>query len=212
MNHSVYSIIRDRILYLEYEPGQILNEKILAQEFEIRRTPVRDVLNRLEWDQLVRIIPRTGSMVTEIEFGNIMNVFQVRFELADMEGRLAAEQFTPKHISTHERLRHDCDALLDNKDRKTLSGIDRAFRNVILEAAGNPVLAEVSDRLYAQTFRLWYFVMDKGGWNEEVLAVKGELEGLLKIISNGTALELGKDRKAWLVKHLERLRDKFLRL
>ncbi|MBW2539794.1 MAG: GntR family transcriptional regulator [Deltaproteobacteria bacterium] len=66
MNHSVYSIIRDRILYLEYEPGKILNEKILAQEFGISRTPVRDVLNRLEWDQLVRIIPRTGSMVTEI--------------------------------------------------------------------------------------------------------------------------------------------------
>jgi len=109
MNHSVYSIIRDRILYLEYEPGKILNEKILAQEFGISRTPVRDVLNRLEWDQLVRIIPRTGSMVTEIEFSKIMNVFQVRFELADMEGRLAAEQFTPKHISTLERLRHDCE-------------------------------------------------------------------------------------------------------
>jgi len=212
MNYSVYSIIRDRILYLEYEPGKILNEKILAQEFGISRTPVRDVLNRLEWDQLVRIIPRTGSMVTEIEFSKIMNVFQVRFELADMEGRLAAEQFTPKHISTLERLRHDCDALLDNKDRKTLSGIDRATKNVILEAAGNPVLAEVSDRLYAQTFRLWHLVMDKGDWNKEVLAVKGELEGLLKIISKGTALELGKERKAMLVKHLERLRDKFLRL
>jgi len=212
MNYSVYSIIRDRILYLEYEPGQILNEKILAHEFGISRTPVRDVLNRLEWDQLVRIIPRTGSMVTEIEFSKIMNVFQVRFELSDMEGRLAAKQFTPKHISTLERLRHDCDALPDKKDRKALSGIDRAFRNVILEAAGNPVLAEVSDRLYALTFRLWYLVMDKGNWNEEVLAVKGELEGLLKIISDGTASELGKERKAALVKHLERLRDKFLRL
>jgi len=54
--------------------------------------------------------------------------------------------------------------------------------------------------------------MDKGDWNKEVLAMKGELEGLLKIISKGTALELGKERKAMLVKHLERLRDKFLRL
>lgn len=212
MNHSVYSIIRDRILYLEYEPGQILNEKILAREFGISRTPVRDVLNRLEWDQLVRIIPRTGSMVTEIEFSKIMNAFQVRFELADMEGRLAAEQFTNKHISTLERLCHDCDALLDNKNQKTLSLIDRASKNIILEAAGNPVLTEVSDRLYAQTCRLWHLVMDKGDWNKEVLAVQGELENLLKIISNGTAMELGKERKTALVRHLERLRDKFIRL
>ncbi|MFN2435685.1 MAG: GntR family transcriptional regulator, partial [Desulfotignum sp.] len=84
----MYQILRERILYMEYHPGQILNENVLAQEFQVSRSPVRNVLNRLEWEQLVRIIPRTGSMVTEIEFNKIMHVFQVRFECEVLEIQL----------------------------------------------------------------------------------------------------------------------------
>jgi DNA-binding FadR family transcriptional regulator len=52
---------------MEYTPGQILNEKVLAKEFGISRSSIKDVLYHLEWEQFVRVIPRTGSMVTEIE-------------------------------------------------------------------------------------------------------------------------------------------------
>jgi len=61
MNCTIYQTLRNRILYMEYPPGQIINEKIIGAEFGISRSPVRDVLNFLEWEQLVRVIPRTGS-------------------------------------------------------------------------------------------------------------------------------------------------------
>ncbi len=98
MNRNMFNILRDRILYMEYQPGQILNENILAKEFGVSRSPVRHVLNRLEWEQLLRIIPRTGSMVTEIEFNKIMHVFQVRFECEVLEIQLAADQLNETHL------------------------------------------------------------------------------------------------------------------
>jgi len=76
MNEQIYTVIKNRILFLEYAPGQILNENVLAKEFGVSRTPMRDVLNRLEWEKMARVIPRTGTMVNEIKFEHMMNIYR----------------------------------------------------------------------------------------------------------------------------------------
>ena len=210
MEKTVYQTIRERILYLEYKPGQILNEKVLAKEFGVSRSPIKDVLNRLKWEEFVRVIPRTGSMVTEIEFSRVMNVYQVRFEIESFEANLAEIQFSSKHNTELKLLYDECKTLLIKEDPKSLARIDASLRGIIHDAAGNPVLADVSERLYSQTFRLWYSVLGKSDWQEEVTAVLNELEKLLEYFSSGNSIEFGTIRKTQLVKHLERLRYKFL--
>jgi DNA-binding GntR family transcriptional regulator len=210
MKKTVYQTVRDRILYLEYSPGQILNEKVLAEEFDISRSPVKDVFNRLEWEQLVRVIPRTGSMVTEIEFSRIMNVFQVRFEIEAFEAGLAEAQFSSRHLTQMKDLDDTCKKLLDNEDPKALAQMDASLRQIIHDAAGNPVLADVSDRLYSQTFRLWYSVLAKSDWQEEVMAVKKEYEKILAYFSSQPSNAFGSIRRTQLMDHFERLRQKFL--
>jgi DNA-binding GntR family transcriptional regulator len=194
---------------MEYQPGQILNENVLAQEFEVSRSPVRNVLNRLEWEQLVRIIPRTGSMVTEIEFNKIMHVFQVRFECEVLEIQLAANQLNDSHRIVLKTIKERCAALFDNKDRKALVAVDTDLRNMIHEAAGNPVLKEISDRLYAQTFRLWYGAMDKGDWNEEVSSMVEEIRKLSDLIPGRDTKAMGAFRRKVLTDHFDRMRRKF---
>lgn len=209
MNRDMYHILRDRILYMEYQPGQILNENMLAREFKVSRSPVRHVLSRLEWEQLVRIIPRTGSMVTEIEFNKIMHVFQVRFECEVLEIQLAANQLGDSHLILLEEIKERCAALFDDKDRKALAAVDADIRNMIHDAAGNPVLKEISDRLYTQTFRLWYGAMDKGDWHEEVGSMVNEIEYLADLIRTGNTKSMGPARRKVLTDHFERMRRKF---
>jgi DNA-binding GntR family transcriptional regulator len=205
----MFNILRDRILYMEYHPGQILNENMLAQEFGVSRSPVRNVLNRLEWEQLVRIIPRTGSMVTEIEFNKIMHVFQVRFECEVLEIQLAAKQLDDSHLDQLTEIKERCAALFDNKDRKALVAVDADIRNMIHDAAGNPVLKEISDRLYTQTFRLWYGAMDKGDWNEEVASMVEEIGNLSDLIRDRDTKSMGMFRRKVLTDHFDRMRRKF---
>jgi DNA-binding GntR family transcriptional regulator len=194
---------------MEYHPGQILNESMLAKEFKVSRSPVRNVLNRLEWEQLVRIIPRTGSMVTEIEFNKIMHVFQVRFECEVLEIQLAANYFNDSHLIRLKALQLQCESLLDNKNRKALAAVDADLRNMIHEAGGNPVLKEISDRLYTQTFRLWYGAMDKGDWNEEVWSMIEEIKKLSGLISTRDTKSMGVFRRKVLTDHFDRMRRKF---
>ena len=149
-------------------------------------------------------------MVTEIEFSRIMNVFQVRFEIESFEANLAETQFSSKNKKELERLYDECKTLLKKEDPKSLARIDASLRGIIHDAAGNPVLADVSERLYSQTFRLWYSVLGKSDWQEEVTAVLAELGKLLEYFSSGNSIQFGTIRKAQLVEHFERLRYKFL--
>ena len=215
MNTEIYQTIRDRIIHLDYTPGQILKEQILAKEFGVSRTPLRTVLFRLEWEHLIKILPRTGILVMELELNTITNVFQARLELEAVIGSMAAERFTQDHIQRLKQLSTACNSLLDHKDPKALGALDMKIKDLFNQAAGNPFLIEMSERLYSLTFRLWYFnmlKMENIAWNQEVLAVKKDLEELINLLKSGTPELAGKARKAQLINHLKRIRSKFLGL
>ncbi len=65
---NIYDSLKDRITLLDYEPGQLIREKDLMEEFQVSRTPVREALIRLQSDELVRIVPSSGTFVTEVSF------------------------------------------------------------------------------------------------------------------------------------------------
>ena len=210
MNPDIYREIKRRILFLEYAPGQILNENVLAREFGVSRTPMREVLYRLSWEELARIIPRTGTMVTEIEFQKMMHTYQARLGIEGEVGRLCAELATEAHIERIRALRQDCAQLSGKKDPGAIVAIDRRFRRVLHDAASNPVLASVSDQLYTFTFRLWYATLDKGDWNEEVGEMQNELNATLTSLAARDAVETVRVRREVLVNHFERIRAKYL--
>jgi DNA-binding GntR family transcriptional regulator len=215
MNIDIYKQLHQRILFIEYEPGQILKEQTLAKEFGVSRTPLRTVLFRLEWEHLIKILPRTGVQVTELELNRIVSVYQVRLEMEDVIGRMAAERFTPTHFDQLDRLLKACDPLLSDKDPKALAAIDFSIKKLFHEAAGNPYLTEMSERLYALTFRLWYYNMVKmstSDWSEEVISVQKELTDLSAVLTQKNPANAGRTRKRHLLEHLERIRSKFFSL
>lgn len=209
MNNEIYQTIKNRILFLEYAPGQILNEKVLAKEFGVSRTPLREVLNKLEWEQMAKIFPRTGTMVTEIEFQKIMNAFQVRLEIEGLVGKLSAEQVSDEHLDRIRMIRDECSQLSAHKNKKGLVDIDFKFRDVLHDAINNSVLKDISEYLYNLTLRLWYITLDKGSWTEEVQSLLDEIDHTHEVLCKkdpGKAYNL---RKEFLVMHLERIRKKF---
>ena len=60
---DIFNVLKDRIVTLQYEPGKILNEIELSEEFGVSRTPIRTVFQQLESIKLVDIVPRYGVQV-----------------------------------------------------------------------------------------------------------------------------------------------------
>nr|WP_321404627.1 GntR family transcriptional regulator [uncultured Desulfobacter sp.] len=215
MNKEIYNALKDRIIHLDYAPGTILKEQELAAEFGVSRTPLRTVLFRLEWEHLIKILPRTGIFVMELELSTITNVFQARLELEAVIGAMAFTRLSTEQIDRFKELEAECILVKPEKAPKKLAGIDMENKQIFHEAVGNPFLAEMSERLYALTYRLWYFnllKMDPANWGNEVEAVREDLVILGQCFSSGTPEQLGQARKKQLLKHLERIRSSFLGL
>ena len=207
---DIYQVLKERILFLEYAPGRMLNERALTEEFAISRTPLREALNRLQWEGLIRILPRTGSIVTELEFEKIVHAYQVRVEIEGLVGRLAAGNIPPEHLAEIGRIEQDCRELLDHKDIKKLGRIDFRLRDILYGAANNPLLRDVSDYLYNISIRLWYFVYERGDWKEEVSAYLDEVVLTKNVLAEKDPVKAGETRRSCLAKHVERIKNRFL--
>lgn len=82
--------LEERILSGHYSPGYKLNERDLAAEFGVSRTPIRDILTRLSFNGLVIQKTRQGTYVKKNSIGEIIEWLQMLAVLESACARLAA--------------------------------------------------------------------------------------------------------------------------
>src|SRR5438132_10853663 len=93
-SEEAYLRIRDRIVCLDMPPGSVVEEGRLRDELEIGRTPIREALQRLAWENLVRSVPHRGTFVTDVNITDLARITEVRVVLEGHAARLAAEKLT----------------------------------------------------------------------------------------------------------------------
>ena len=62
----VYNAILEDILSMEYRPGQILNEKTMIEKYQYSKSPIREALQALCGDGVLRNIPRYGYEIIKL--------------------------------------------------------------------------------------------------------------------------------------------------
>src|SRR2546427_8189935 len=93
-SEAAYLLIRDRILTLDLPPGSLVHEARLREELAIGRTPIREALQRLAHEKLVRSVPHRGTFVTDVNITDLARITEVRMVLEGHAARLAAERCT----------------------------------------------------------------------------------------------------------------------
>src|SRR5713226_10036349 len=91
-SEEAYLRTRDRIVCLDMPPGSVVQEARLREELEIGRTPIREALQRLAHENLVRSIPHRGTFVTDVNITDLARITEVRVVLEAHAARLAAER------------------------------------------------------------------------------------------------------------------------
>jgi DNA-binding GntR family transcriptional regulator len=82
-----YEAIRNSILAGQWKIGELYNEKAIAAELGISRTPVREALLELASQDLIIFLPRRGLMVNRFNRRDVDEIFELRkaIELAAVE-------------------------------------------------------------------------------------------------------------------------------
>lgn len=78
LKEKAYDLIKNKIINLEFMPGDYLEEKKLSELLSVSRTPIREALARLEAEMWVKTIPRKGIFVTLVDEHMLNNIFEAR--------------------------------------------------------------------------------------------------------------------------------------
>ncbi len=159
-SEEAYLRIRERIVSLDMPPGSVVNESRLREELKIGRTPIREALQRLARENLVRSVPHRGTFVTDVNITDLARITEVRVVLEGHAARLAAGRLSTADRDAFARLLE----LLEEGpglDQRQLMRLDQQIHREIYRAARNPFLESTLERYFNLSLRLWYLVLDR---------------------------------------------------
>ena len=146
-----YAALKDVIVSLNvYErSGEVrLDERQLAQDLGISRTPVREAMAQLEREGFVRSVPRRGIYVVRKSKQEVIELIQAWAALESMAARLITEHASDEDIAGLRRMfaTFEGDKLHAKLDE--YSEVNINFHQSIIELSGNQALIRLAENLF----------------------------------------------------------------
>lgn len=154
LKEKVYESLKNAIVRMDIyatEKAPKLDERQLAQQLGVSRTPVREALTRLEQEGLVTTIPRRGAFVVRKTREQIVEIIHVWAALEGMAAKLAAERASDDEIKClHEEFVtvSSSDVATANIDEYSEQNIQ--FHRRIVQLGKSDLLQDLMEGLFIQ--------------------------------------------------------------
>jgi DNA-binding GntR family transcriptional regulator len=142
-----YEAIRQSILSGQWKLGELYNEKAIAADLGISRTPVREALLELASQDLIIFLPRRGLMVNRFTRRDVDEIFELRkaIELAAVEK--ITETSPPFDLFEIEEALLSQRKAVKQKDYLAFMEADRLFHTSVSELTNNRRLIAILDNI-----------------------------------------------------------------
>lgn len=129
---------------------------MLSKRLRIGRTPIREALQRLARERLVKILPRRGVIVSEINVSSQLRLLELRREVERLLGRCAARRAAPDERARFVELAELFEKSARQNDDTTFMRIDREFNELCIRAARNEFTTGAMALMQSLSRRFWY--------------------------------------------------------
>ncbi|MFF0793167.1 GntR family transcriptional regulator [Streptomyces spiralis] len=155
LRDRVYEALLELITTRALQPGQHLVESELAGHLGVSRQPVREALQRLNTEGWVDLRPAQGAFVHEPTEEEADQLLTVRTLLEAEAARLAAVNADDAKVSALEELCAQGERAVADDDVDAAVALNARFHAMIMELAGNAVLAELAAQVDRRV--RWYY-------------------------------------------------------
>ena len=153
-NDVIFEIVRDRICLREYDEGHVIHEAALATEFRVSRTPIRQVLQRLVYEQLAETRNGVGTIVSYVDH-HAVDMLRFRIGLTGLIADLVPLQMPAGLRSDYARLLSLAEQLHDNSAIKEVWTVWRSHHEVRNALIGDEALRQMDDMIFFRIARSW---------------------------------------------------------
>lgn len=147
--------LASRIIAGSLAPGTPLDESVLAEEFAVSRTPVREALRLLGASGLVDQRAHAKALVAKPDERELRGMFDVMAELEALCAGRAALMMDAAQREALDALHNDMAAVVRDGDAAAYAELNDTFHSAIYEGASNAYLSEITrmTRARVQPFR-----------------------------------------------------------
>jgi len=134
---KAYETLKEHILSNQLEAGEALLEDELAAQFDLSRTPVREILTQLSHERLVKRNSYVGTYVTQITREDVREVYEIRGALESLAVQTAMMRISERELEDLERVYDQASQEIDHGRINSAVGKFRKMHDVIIANANN---------------------------------------------------------------------------
>lgn len=160
---NLYDDLKRQILTMELDPDEDLDEISLSERYGLSRTPVRDILRRLDGEGYVETRQNRSARVAPMNHSTLRNFFLVAPMIYAAVGRLAVHNFKPRQLSDLKSTQSRFRKASETGDANTMVIENNRFHEIIGEMSGSVYLRPSLGRLlidHARIGHTFYRPMD----------------------------------------------------
>jgi DNA-binding GntR family transcriptional regulator len=149
--HQAYAALKDAIVSMDIYSSREdirLDERQLAQEFGISRTPVREAMAQLEREGFVRSVPRRGIYIVRKTKREVIEMITAWAALESMAARLITEKASDDEIAALRRMFATFEGGKHRAHLDEYSEVNIEFHQTIIRMSGNSVLISLAENLF----------------------------------------------------------------
>ncbi|KAA0680646.1 GntR family transcriptional regulator [Roseomonas genomospecies 6] len=212
LDSVIHKELRKRIISLSLQPGSMIYENAVADEFGVSRTPVRQAFSRLANEGLLSILPQRGAQVSRLSAAKVREAQFIREalevsafgEVARIWNRTADHSAAQtKALSLIEQQRQ----VVQEKDYVGFTELDVAFHDTVIGVLGNVMLLEMLRDVRMHLTRVRFLELKEAHHEDDAIADHVKL--MKSIMANDVA-----GTQSLLLTHLkmiEAMRDDILK-
>ena len=148
LEEKVYLSLEEQIISQKLRPGESVTEMKLSRELGVSRTPVREALQRLDREGLIKLVPNKGAVVLGISEKDLIDIYKIRMRLEGLATSIAAEKRDP------EFCRELCDNVeltgfyMEKGDIEKVKNLDSQFHDIIYRSCESRMLGKTLSELH----------------------------------------------------------------
>lgn len=169
LRDQIYPLVRGLILSGIIRPGEVIDEKAIAAQLDVSRTPVREAVKRLSDERLVDVVAQSGTRASRMDRKAIEESFLIRRALEMESAAQAAARMNQEHADhLHDILaRHE--RAVEKRQFAEAIARDDEFHRAVTEISDLPRLWSTIEISKAQLDRCRHMMLPRTGQAEATL-------------------------------------------
>ncbi|HPO58516.1 MAG TPA: GntR family transcriptional regulator [Anaerolineaceae bacterium] len=168
LSHWVTVSLQEAILNGQFEPGEKLDQDLIAAQLQVSRTPVREALKVLASEGYVEILPYRGAFIPRVSQRDIYDVYEIRWLIEPEVVRQATPLIPDALILQFEETFEQQTAASGKWSERQVLDTDQSFHALFTRHCQNQLIHEFLNKLNHRIFRVRNFAFRQPGTHLEV--------------------------------------------